>query len=110
MSIHTKSKIIIDCESIKTVTNNLHTTPEEIDKNHQHLQTKIYDILKKCKSKLKDIHSHQDKHKDSSTFEEKLKQFCDKKCESFYKKWYPDMTPNPNSIRIPNVLYILIKT
>ena len=68
MSVYTKSKIIIDCESIKTVTNNLHTTPEEIDKKHQHLQTKIYDILKKCKSTLKHIHSHQDKHKDSSTF------------------------------------------
>ena len=67
------------------MTNNLHTTPEEIDKKHQHLQTKIYDILKKCKSILKHIHSHQDKHKDSSTFEEKLKQFCDKNVNFFIK-------------------------
>ena len=90
------------------MTNNLHTTPEEIDKKHQNLQ-KIHDILKKCKSTLKRIHSHQDKHKDILTFEEKLNQFCDKNCESFYKEWYPDMIPNPNPIIIPNVPHLLIK-
>ena len=29
MPIHTRSTIIIDCESIQTVTNQLHTTPEK---------------------------------------------------------------------------------
>ena len=47
MSIHTRSTIIIDCESIQKITNQLHTTPETIDKNHRHLQTKIYDLLKR---------------------------------------------------------------
>ena len=75
MSINTISTIIIDCESIQTVTNNLYTTPEKIDKKHQHLQTKIYDMLKKCKSKLKHVHNHQDKHKDTLRFEVKLNQF-----------------------------------
>ena len=72
MSIYTKSTITIDCDIIQTVTNNLHTTPETIVKKHHHLQIKIHEILKKCKSKLKHIHSHQDKNKDTLTFEEKI--------------------------------------
>ena len=109
MSIHTRSIIIIDCESILKVTNQLHTTPETIDQKHRHLQTKIHDLLKKNKSKLKHIHSHQDKVKDILTFEEKLNQFCDKKCENFYKEWSPDMLPKPVPIKIPDIPHLAIK-
>ena len=109
VSIHTRSTIIIDCKSIQTVTNHLYTTPEKIDKKHLHLQTKRYDMLKNCKSKLQHIHSHQDKHKDTLTFEKKLNQFCDKKCESFYKECLPDMLPNPIPLKILDIPHLLIK-
>ena len=78
-------------------------------KKHRHLQTKIYDLLKKGKSKLQHIHSHQDKLKDTLTFEEKLNQFCDKKCENFYKEWSPDMLPKPVPIKIPDIPHLAIK-
>ena len=67
-------------------------------------------MLKKCKLTLRHIVSHQDKHKDILTFEEKLNQFCDKKCESFYKECYPDMIPNPNTIKLPDVPHGLVQS
>ena len=66
-------------------------------------------MLKKCKSKLKHVHSHQDKHKDTLTFEEKLSQFCNNKCESFYEYLFPDMLPNPTPLKIPDIPHLLIK-
>ena len=108
MYITTTSTVHIDCKSIITVTKKLYSMPEQVDRKYRYLQKTIKDLLNSMSYKLTFVRSHQDKRKETLTFEESLNHFCDKKAGEFYKDW-EKYVPSNIPLIIPNTHYIMIK-